>query len=389
MGSNKNSYLHHALEAFEWHVEQYNRNYRDQERLPKNFNWRPYRFCVQDVILGLVAVKHVRKGNYLEVDVCLATDVNIFPPLSGVKVVTSFILSEAFKCGGSMEIRFTFNVQGGRVPTEICSLAYEHGIKLKHIWKGHITPAEARELYLAVTDFSQPAVEKIKQLAVETELSPERVCYMAHHGIWTVGEIESILLGSTFPNRLLLGDSVPELRHLFLTDLVHARAALLGGFLDRKLELKERGDESQAVELEGDQRIVDIEFDPRYYAKVYQSEEQLPVPWLQNAELTIPPGEQLVVMVRARNSADLELNFAEDCKTASEMVQMYQTEADRKTHYCSIVPRDIEELTKEQRDGMRKTAELSGTNLIICPETVRGLDEDATWRLERSRTLRR
>ncbi len=244
-------------------------------------------------------------------------------------------------------------------------------------------------MYLGVTDLSEPAVKKIKQLAVTSDLSPERVCYTVHHGIWTVAELESILLASAFPSRLLLGESVPEIRQLYLADLLHARAALLGGFLDRKLQLKEHGTETQAVELEGDQRIVDIDFDPRYYAKVYQSEEPLPIPWLGKAATEVQPGEQLVVMVRARDSADLHLNFANDCKALSRMVKDYQSQEEGTTHCCIIVPRDIEELTKERQDGIRKTAEHSGAHLIVCPETVRGLDEDASQRLERSRTLRR
>lgn len=382
-------YVDHALDAYEWHTRNYDRYYRKKSKVPKNFAWRPYRFCVRDVVLGMVVVKHFRKDNLLGVDVCVSTDINVFPPLSGAKVVSSFLLSEAFKCGGSMEIRFTHNVQGGKVPTEICDLALELDVELNHVREGHITPAEARKLYLAITDFSDEALERIKQLAVETELSAERVCYMVHHGIWTTAEMEAILLGSTSPQRVLLGESLPETRHLYLNDLTHARAALLGGFLDRKLAHRERGDNQHAIELEGDQRRIKIGFDPRFYAKNYQSPEQLLIPWVDSTEHTIPSDHLITVMVRPRNTAGLGLHFHKDIKTAKEMRKAYTQSSEESTYGFILVPRDFEDLPMERQTEMRKAARKSNIFTMVCPETVQGLDEDAARRLERSRTLRR
>ncbi|MEL7657528.1 MAG: hypothetical protein AAGU75_16660, partial [Bacillota bacterium] len=102
-----------AFSVLEKHVSQFEIDYLSVGKLPRNYVWRPYRFCSQDVVLGLTVVRHSVDNNCLEVDVCMTSDVLEFEEGIGVKITTSFLLSEAYKCGGSMEIRFSENVEGG------------------------------------------------------------------------------------------------------------------------------------------------------------------------------------------------------------------------------------------------------------------------------------
>jgi len=134
------------LDVFEFHVKQYNNEFRKKNILPKNHDWRPYRWCSRDIVFALLAVHHERFRNCLEVDVCLMANPPQYPENSGARVAMGFLLSEAYKCGTSMEIVFTKNV--GRVPAYIYDLACEMGIKLKHVLEGHITPFEARQMYM-------------------------------------------------------------------------------------------------------------------------------------------------------------------------------------------------------------------------------------------------
>src|SRR3990167_5946352 len=176
---------------------------------------------------------------------------------------------------------------------------------------------------MVLTGFSAASSQKLMQLAVEEKVSPERVCFMVHNGVWELPEMESILLGSGQPERIILGTSLPEVRALYLNDLLFARAALLGSFLDRKLARRERGDEEQVLELEGDARRFGISFDPAFYAKIYSAEEPLLVPWIEEDESWVPAGGRIVAMVRARTVADIDLPFEADRPPAAKMRESY------------------------------------------------------------------
>jgi len=66
-----------GLAHLERHLEQVSFNYDHKKggRLPRSHLWRPYRFCVQDVILGIVVLRHDRRYNRLEVDVFLTAGI--------------------------------------------------------------------------------------------------------------------------------------------------------------------------------------------------------------------------------------------------------------------------------------------------------------------------
>lgn len=384
--SRRRTYIDFAFDRFDEHVKRYDRHYRSKNRIAKNHVWRPYRFCVRDAVLALTVVRHHRKDNLLEVDLFLTTDIPQFERHSGAKIATLFLLSEAYKCGGTMEIRFTETVWHGRVSEQLFDLAFDYGVELKHVFDGHITPSESRELYLALTGFSEEARAKLRRLASEDRLSIERACFMVHHGLWSLEEIETIILSSKRPERVLLGSSLPEQRRLYMNDLVHARLALLGSFLERKLAFRERETEEGAVELEGDEKHFKTSFDPELFAKVHQAEEPLPIPWINGDEEWISEGEQLVVMLRPRTFVELLLHFSNDLEMAAEMREKYGTE--KSNHFFVLVPRDFGDLPEEVRKDFLKKAKKKKVGVMVCPETVDGLDADGIDRLRRSRVMR-
>ena len=230
-----NHQIAQALERMTMHVERFEKDYLQNEKAPRNYVWRPYRFCSQDVVLGLTVVRHSVDNNCLEIDVCLAAELPEFEEDSSARVMWSFLLSEAFKCGGTMELRFSENVEGGYVPKNLNTFALKNGISLEHIEEGRVTSLEARHVYLAITQFKPKLRDQILLLASEGRLSPERACYAAHRGLWTQPELAQIVLGSPRADHILSGETLPENRLLYQDDIVHARSALLGGFLDRKL----------------------------------------------------------------------------------------------------------------------------------------------------------
>ncbi|MCJ7507103.1 MAG: SMI1/KNR4 family protein [candidate division Zixibacteria bacterium] len=370
------------------HVLKFEEDFLKKGKLPRNYVWRPYRFCSQDVVLGLTVVRHSVDNNCLEVDVCMTTDVLEFEEGIGAKVTTAFLLSEAYKCGGSMEIRFSPNVEGHRVPASICSLAEMHGIKLKNISDGRITPSESRLLYLAISEFSQSLRDLIESLFREGRLSIERPCYALYHGLWTRSQIEHIILGSSRPESILGGDTWPEQRHLYINDLKHASAAVMGGVLDRKLAKRDRDTKDEALDLEDDVRPLDISFNLDYYAKIYSCSEEMYVPWVkQQSTQIVKPGNEIDVLVRAYDIEDLTRYLAYDIQLARGLNSTTENHGKIISAYV-LVPRDFEELSPELQIKLLADAKESGVGIIVCPETIVALEVDSARRLASSRRTR-
>lgn len=375
-------------DALEEHLKRYDRDFVSKGKHPRDKDWRPVRFAVRDVILAWVVARLQKKDNVIEVDVCLTYDPVAIPGRSGTKFATIYILSQAYKTGSSMGIRFTENVEGGTVPVEIVDMAKEYGVALKedHIYNGVITPKEARHLYLALTEFRPEAQKRVMELSLADKVSPERVCYMVHHLTYTKEEMETILLGSEFPENILLGKVTPEEYLLYQDVVLRTRDVVLGGMLDRTLKLKEVvGADGAVVDLEENDRRISIGFDSRFFAKVYETEEETPIPWTVNRNLVIQTGERMVVMVRARDWADFEYYFTQDLAALQATKEAY---TDKLSHFFLLVPRNVLDLEESVLENRRTQLSEMEVTLIICPESVALLDRDVMRRLRECETMR-
>ncbi|MEA3359192.1 MAG: SMI1/KNR4 family protein [Thermodesulfobacteriota bacterium] len=382
-------WFNQGLKRLDYHMGElsYGYDHKDGGQLPRSHAWRPYRFCVQDVILGITTIRHDRKYNRLEVDVFLTARIPEYKEDSGCRALTLILLSDAYKSGGSMEIKFSEHVEGGKVPYELCELASSLGVNLSHIKNGGITPKEAKELYLSLSGFRDDVSKQIMELEGEGKLRAASVCYAMHHGVWTAPEIETILFSSRFPDTILTGSFPAEAWHLFHHDLFHGRNALMGGYLDRKLtgrehNVQEGGEE--VVEMEDDERAVDISFDPESCVKIYrieENEEGVGIPWLYNDinKPLIAPGESLKVLLRARDEQNLNLLFDNDLQKA---IGLKSVNGDM---VCIMVPGDFKRL--EMVEICRKASD-NNIGIIICPEFLNQLNQEVSRRFEAVKVMR-
>jgi len=381
-----------GLKTLEKHVKQIQErlgyDHAKGGKLPRNHEWRPYRFCVQDVLFGATVVRHYRDGNYLQVDVFLPVDIPEYEPDAGAKALTLFLLSEAYKCGGTMEIEFTKNVEGGHVPASIRRIAGRHGVKLSR--KNRLLPSESRQLYAALTDFSPELRAVLDELQEAGRLSIERACYAIHHGVWSKPEAEAIILSSHYPDSVLGGEILPEQRHLYLQDLQDARAALLGGYLDWRLAMKEHQDASGVTyDLEDDVRDLKITFDPKTYAKTYVCPEDVPIPWLAGEPekpTIVPAYTSIQVLVRARDATGLKVHMSRDILLAQQLWRDRRAKGDEGPVFI-LVPSDFYELGP-QAEELISTARKHQIGILVCPEFMLTLAEEAARRLARSRVIR-
>jgi len=388
-------YILSELDRFLEIIRKYEAEFRKQDRYPKNHDLRPYRWCSRDIVFALLAVKHERYGNYLLADLCLMANPPQYYENSGARVAMGFLLSEAYKCGTTMEIVFGKNVEPRiengvtkpRVPVYICDLAIELGVKLKYVDEAHITPFESRQIYMGLAGFSKAAQEKIMKLAVNGELSPERACYLVMGGLWSLPEAETLILSSSNPESVLLSDADPAERHLYLNDLIAARGAILGGALDRRLLRKELLENGQIVESEDEETILHIDFDSEFYAKLYRFGESVEIPWTGGGvKRILNPEDRLLVLVRPRTSSEIVVCFENDVESLTKLVLK---KTGLVTSYIGLLyPRDWEEIPSETRSAMTAKVEQAGAILMLSPESVAGLDKEAMRRLATGKMVR-
>lgn len=379
-----------ALKVFEEHVLKYDDQFQYDHatggKLPRNHDWRPYRYCIQDVVFGITVVRHLRESNSLQVDVFLTAEVPEYDSLAGALALASFLLSEAYKCGGTMEIRFTKNVENGQVPQELQLLAGQYNIEFEQASLGRISPEEAKALYAALTNFSPPLREKTNQLEQAGRVKMARACYVVNHGVWTKEQVEMIVLGSEFPDSILGGMAQPNQWARYQHDLLHSRAALLAGMLERLLEQRIQEQDGIDFDLEDDRRHLEVTFDGELYAKRYLSQDPIPLPsgWLYGVdqEREIPERTPFHVFVRARDAADLQWHLKGDIQ---QTISHHQKTGNPT---FILLPNDFHNLSSDKREKWVSMLQTGQVGLLICPDSVLTFDADAAQKLARSRVLR-
>lgn len=384
-----------GLAKLDEHMGKLSFEYRHNKggQLPRSHYWRPYRFCVQDIILGITVIRHNRTSNHLEVDVFLTASISEYEKDSGCRALTLILLADAYKSGGSMEIRFTKHVEGGRIPADLVALAAKLHVSLSGIERGQITPSEAKRLFMALSGFRSEIADRIDTLEEAGLLSAASVCYAMHHGVWSPEEIEIILALSRAPETILAKGFGPDAWHLFQHDLSIGRTALFGSYLDRHLLHREHrpnteaaGEEEMVIELEDDEREITIGFIPEFCAKLYrveEAEQPVTLPWSAGGkEVVLSPGVEAGILLRARDEVELRRCLPRDIALAAEMRNQYPGRI-----VAIMVPADFNRLGVEEQQRFREEA--GETVFIVCPEFVNQLDLLVWKRLEAVKVMRK
>lgn len=446
----QSEHVPYGLRKLVEHIDAFGYTRTAEDKMPRANAWRPYRFAVQDVIFACTVMRHSKERNAIEVDVFLTAepryrtahdlvpqgqtardaapaDEPLYPyePLAAAKALTLMLLSEAFRCGAAMRLRFTENVERteqersggkkqGRVPFAILQLARDHGTPLPDVESGVLQPVQAVPLYAALTGFPKHLSERIGALVRDGLLTLERACYLVQHGVWTLSELEGLISGCPFPDLVLDGEVQPENRHLYHFAQIHARAALLGGVLDRALLARDpsfagkvagaiavpkgRGEGTTqsdsakpGLDVEDDERDLSIGYDAVRGARTYRlgpAERPMPLPaWQPWSERImderwrdVQQGETLVALLRPRDESGLLQFLKADIEVAARAVEAG-------VRVAIVVPLDFDDLKAAEQEAFLSQAKSSGVLLLVCPETTRTLDGYAREKLSRSRVL--
>jgi len=364
-----------------------------QLKIPRVHEWRPYRLCVQDIFLGLTVFKHDRVQNFHEVDVFLTASIPEYEFDSGVKGLTLAILSDAFRCGSSMEIHFSGEVEGGTVPMELRELAGRLNLNLQKADEGIILPAESEQLYFALSDPGQELTKTLENLP--RKASPLLLSFAINSGIWDRNELLYLIQTAEYPERVLAGEMDPEDRLLYRQDLIAGRNALIAGQIDRRLRYRHHRSSEGEYHIESDQKPLKMNCFADINALSWNCDEEpleidgsvkvLPEEkrWLEQeaASYSIPQGRELIILLRARERyhlRDLKSDFAE----ASALKERFPDAV-----VFVLVTRDIEKMDRGSIEEVLQQNQ-SGIGLIMQKDFCTQMDDDVNQRLRSTRGLR-
>jgi hypothetical protein len=340
----------------------------------KLYEVRPIRLAVQNVVIGLAAVRQESTYDALAADAwqtCEAPHVNAHEGARGLLALT---LTEAFRAGGTMEIRFDRHPER-RVPAMIQQFARVQRVDLAMSDPVSIAPAEARQLFFAVTRVPDVLRSRIDIATRAQAITPERACFLILAKIWSPIEMDMILGLSERAPSILKGGADPLERLAAQAEGDVCRAARMIGMLWARLSNAETETDSATRFMEDARVLVDWVIDEEEGAIVFTSSRPCSVPWVVcGPPVVVPAGVPLVVVPRAfanEQSAAVAERVAKRIAGPSGALAPVA---------ATLQPRD--QTSTAARDGSSPVLEL------VCPDNLAELDREVEAKLQKCRVGR-
>lgn len=216
-------------------ASQYKGRYGTGEKRPPGWETRPVQIACQNVIVGLAAFAHDRTFDGLKVPIYLTCEVPHLATHEANRALSALMLCDAFQNGGTMEIRF------GKfgIPPALRRFGRSLDIDLGATDPNIVDPAEARDLFLAVTPMPSELWSRVVDIIDRGVISPERLCYSLLAPVWPAIELDYLLATSSRVSSILQGGASFDLRRARLAELESSRAAHMLGMLFRRLDNKD------------------------------------------------------------------------------------------------------------------------------------------------------
>ncbi|MGB9118149.1 hypothetical protein, partial [Bradyrhizobium sp.] len=224
-----------ALQRVKSRAARYYQDYVSKGEQPRKFIQRPIQLACQNVIIGLATIQHDSSFDSLRVGDYLSCEASHLATHESDRGMTALLLCDAFRSGGTMEIRFGPAEREKRVPAALERFGRSLGIPLGSDDPNAITPAEARALFQAVTPMPDDLRSRTAELFDRGIIAPERFCFTLMSSIFSAIELDYILATSSRTVSILQGGSSAEFRRARLAELETCRASLMLGMLFRRL----------------------------------------------------------------------------------------------------------------------------------------------------------
>lgn len=273
----------------------YEENYLEEEKRPRDFIVRPVRIACQNVIVALGAIAQDSNFDGLSVPAWQTCEVPHVAAHEANRALAALTLADAFKNGGTMEIRFDRRVEvargeevlpypghpEGTVPASLRRFGRTVGVALGEADPGSISPAEARELFLAITPMPPSLRARVVDATERRGITPERVCFTLLSQVWRELELDFLLACSARAGSILEGGADWRSRSARQAEMEVCRAALMTGMLHRRMNGQDSaGAEDGARVVEDTSRGIGCEVLAELGAVAFDRlEGDEPLPW--------------------------------------------------------------------------------------------------------------
>lgn len=345
----------------------YQREYIAASKRPRGWVTRPVQLACQNVIIGLCAFQHDATFDSLRVPVYLSCEVPHLATHEANRALAAMMLCDAFQNGGTMEVRFGERHLEREVPPGLRRFGRSLGITLGAEDSCAITPAEARDLFMAVTPMPDELWARAIVFMDRGLISPERICYMLLAPIWRAIELDYILATSSRAVSILEGGSSAGLRRARMAELEVSRAALMIGMFFRRIDNRDNvGRSGEARVFEDGRSGVEWTVNGEEGVVAFTAVPQGSVAWSapQHGPVAIDGDGLLLVVPRA-------LPTPADCRRVREL----QAATPRAT-VALLVPMDMGESVPRE------------CPLLLCPDRLSELDIQIESKLQSSRISR-
>ena len=248
--------------------EAYQAAFLANDKRPRDFVVRPVRIACQNVIVALAAFSQDSAFDGLGVVAWQTCEVPHVATNEANRALTALMLCDAFKSGGTMEVRFDrpARVTGlgtipghpeQRVPAALRRFARTVGVEGLDGDTCSISPAVARQLFRAVTPMPDELRTRVDFATTNEGIAPERIYFALMTGTWHPLELDFMLATSARTAAIISGGSEWRDRASRQAETELCRAGAMASMLLSRLDNRDSaGVASEARVLEDDRHGV-------------------------------------------------------------------------------------------------------------------------------------
>ena len=368
----------------------YTMSYIDEAKRPRDFVLRPVRLASQNVIVGVAAYAQDSAIDGLSVVAWQTCEVAHLAAHESNRGLIGLILCDAYKNGGTMEIRFDRPLRlraagisprtgkqinldityaghpEGRVPAAIRRYGRTVGVGVGVDDPASISPNESRRLFRAVSKLPEDLQTRVDQVVRSGAVAPERFCYIVMAQVWKPIEIDFMLATSDRTVSIIQGGSDFRSRTARQAESEISRTALMVGMLYGRLDTNDQASGNGEVRvIEGSRVGVEWTVLPEVGGVALRRLRGEPLPWQSRTSIEFAAGKTLIALPRLSVSTD-------DIRAAAGLRSQGQV--------AIVVPRDTEIAAVDL--GAQDIA------LLRCPDRLGQLDQAIEAKLLAARISR-
>ena len=220
---------------------EYDGKFLSTDSRPRDFDRRPLRVACQNVVIALGAFAQDSSIDGLRVPAFMTCEAPHVSTHEGNRVLAALMLCDAFRNGGTLEIRFDgprrYAHPEACVPAALRRYARARGIELgTEADPAGISPTQARDLFMAVTPMPQSLRTRVEDMVTRGLATPERICFSLLTQTFSPIEVDFMLTCSDRAMSVLRGGAPWQDRSARVVEATIARSARVLGTLHKRLD---------------------------------------------------------------------------------------------------------------------------------------------------------